>query len=394
MILSPVDRMASRIDRFLNNHFPRFFAFSNAKLSSGFFTVLLFTGLLREHRLDDDREDIFNRTMVLVCAAHTRGWPVFSLDFLGKPTNFFSVKLKNGKKFIFEALPLVPIGAVLNINFDDKSVFKKFLKAHGFPYAPGGLFYTERAAIRFTARCGYPLVVKPHSGSLSQHVVCDIKDDAALRHAIRIVQMVSSEFIVERHIPGDVYRVTVVGGRCACCLRERPNVTGDGIRTIEALVREKNAALSRAPAKKKNATLHEINLDAHADEMLATQRLSRISVLPAGKKAYCHDKLILAAGADTYDTTDAMHLENRELFLRLAKILEAPVVGFDVICRDIAQPFSSQTCAIIEANSLPYIDIHHYPAHGAPRDVAGWIWDEWEKGAAAFMAWNKKTPLT
>ena len=28
-----------------------------------------------------------------------------------------------------------------------------------------------------------------------------------------------------------------------------------------------------------------------------------------------------------------------------------------------------QECAVLEANSLPYIDMHHYPVTGKPRNV-------------------------
>lgn len=335
-------------------------------------------GLLRENEIQNDDENIFNRTMVVVHAARERGMAIHSLNCFGKLTNFFSIKLETHKRFLFEALPLAPIGRAWRINFDDKFVFKKFLEEHGFPYAQGAVFYTERVAVRFAATVGYPLVVKPQCGSLSQHIICNIKTEDELRRAVHIVQMVGSEFIVERYIPGDVYRVTVVGQKFACCLREKPNVVGNGKHTIEELVQKKNAMSGRGEAGHKNFTLHKIHFNTHADDVLRIQGATRTSILPAGQKVYFHDKLILAAGADIHDKTDIMHLENRELFVRLAKMLAAPVVGFDLICSDITRPLVSQSCAIIEANSLPYIDMHHYPVSGQSRNVAGWILDEWE----------------
>ncbi|MDP3790961.1 MAG: hypothetical protein Q8R38_02835 [Candidatus Omnitrophota bacterium] len=43
------------------------------------------------------------------------------------------------------------------------------------------------------------------------------------------------------------------------------------------------------------------------------------------------------------------------------------------------QALSGIPFGIIEANSLPYIDMHHFPVTGAPRNVAGAILDEVER---------------
>jgi hypothetical protein len=34
-----------------------------------------------------------------------------------------------------------------------------------------------------------------------------------------------------------------------------------------------------------------------------------------------------------------------------------------------------QSCGIIELNSLPYIDMHHFPTWGEPINVAGYVCD-------------------
>ena len=49
--------------------------------------------------------------------------------------------------------------------------------------------------------------------------------------------------------------------------------------------------------------------------------------------------------------------------------------GFDFICEDISKPYFEQECAIIEANSCPSIDMHHYPVSGKVRNVAGRLLD-------------------
>ena len=99
------------------------------------------------------------------------------------------------------------------------------------------------------------------------------------------------------------------------------------------------------------------------------------SVLPKGTKARLHNKIILKCGADIHDKTDEIHPDNVALFQKISRLCDTPLVGLDFICQDISLPHHRQECAVLEANSLPYIDMHHYPLTGQPRNVAGLIVD-------------------
>ncbi len=90
---------------------------------------------------------------------------------------------------------------------------------------------------------------------------------------------------------------------------------------------------------------------------------------------YLHNKVVLACGADIHDKTDVVHPDTKSLFLELSRILNVAIVGIDFICQDISKSYREQPCAIIEANSLPYIDMHHFPVTGTLRDVAGYVID-------------------
>ena len=95
--------------------------------------------------------------------------------------------------------------------------------------------------------------------------------------------------------------------------------------------------------------------------MLASQNLTLTSILANDRKVYLHDKVILGCGADIHDTTDTMHLDNISLFEKVGALCAEPVIGIDFIASDISRSYLEQKCAILEANSLPYIDMHHYP---------------------------------
>ncbi|MEK7104893.1 MAG: hypothetical protein AAB868_02535, partial [Patescibacteria group bacterium] len=88
-----------------------------------------------------------------------------------------------------------------------------------------------------------------------------------------------------------------------------------------------------------------------------------------------HSKIILKGGADIHDKTGEIHPDNIALFQKISRFCGAPLVGLDFICQDISRPHHRQECAVLEANSLPYIDMHHYPVTGQPRDIAGLVMD-------------------
>jgi D-alanine-D-alanine ligase-like ATP-grasp enzyme len=62
---------------------------------------------------------------------------------------------------------------------------------------------------------------------------------------------------------------------------------------------------------------------------------------------------------------------------RAARALQTPLVGFDLIIPDPERDPDAQTWGVIEANSLPYIDLHYLPLEGTPSNVAASVWDLW-----------------
>jgi D-alanine-D-alanine ligase-like ATP-grasp enzyme len=375
-LLFPISRLFDKFDFILRTRFPRLYSFFNKAVLKGFFKIMVGSGILKEIDVLDNDEQVHSRTLVIARAARERGITTQALRVFGRRgTNLFSMKV-NGKKIIFEGLPFMKIGYVQMLNFDDKFVLKQVLQNNGFPYPEGATYQDLKTALRYVEEIGFPLVVKPRCGSLSKHTICNIHNESALREAIRIAKMVSRDFILEKFIPGDVYRITVVDyNMIVCCLREPPNVVGDGIHSIEELVKMKNENPLRGDVHQKNFTLHKIRLTTRNVSLLASHDLTLESIPLEGSKVYLHDKLVLACGADIEDKTDDLHPDNRFMFLKLARLLNAPIVGIDFICQDILIPYYRQQCAIIEANSLPYIDMHHFPVRGQSRDVAGFIID-------------------
>ena len=58
------------------------------------------------------------------------------------------------------------------------------------------------------------------------------------------------------------------------------------------------------------------------------------------------------------------------MFEEMAKVLQASVVGIDVLCKDITKPLDKKDYAVIEVNASPGIRMHHYPSKGKSINVA------------------------
>ena len=374
--LFPLKRFLTPARQRLENKFPKLISSLHRIILYNLFRAFLIVRILKEADIADNDETLSNRTLVVAREAAKRGIIVKSFKFLGEGSaKFFSAEIKN-KKIFFEVLPTEEIAKIAKTDFDDKFKFKRILQSANLPRAEGERFCNIKPALAYAKKLGFPLAVKPNNSSLSKHITCDIQNEADLKKAICVAQIINPHFIVEKFIGGQTHRITLVNHEMAgCCMREAPNVIGDGVHTIAELVEIKNKHPWRGEAHQKNFTLHKINLDENARSFLAKQGLFLESVLPKGTKAYLHNKIILKCGADIHDKTDEVHPDNTVLFEKVSRLCGAPLSGLDFICQDISVPYHQQECAVLEANSLPYIDMHHYPVTGTPRNVASLIMD-------------------
>ncbi len=265
----PVHRLSGRMIAYLKGELPFLYFPLRRIFLRGFFNSMIGVGILQERLVLETDQRLYNRTMVVAKAAQKRGTTIKTLDFFGKKETDFFTMMVSGKKLIFEALPFAEIGLARPLDIDNKFIFKEFLKRNGFPHAEGRSFHVEASALAYVRELGFPVVVKPIQGSLSKHVVCDVRNERELCDAIRVAQMIDREFVLEKFIAGDVYRITIVNqDYVACCLREAPNVVGDGAHTIQELIEIKNGDPRRGEPDQRNATLHKIRITSRTLSLL------------------------------------------------------------------------------------------------------------------------------
>lgn len=256
----------------------------------------------------------------------------------------------------------------------DKALAKEILKTSGIPVPAGGLAATLPEALEIAAEIGYPVVAKPVDGNQGKGVALDIRTPEELRSAYEVARSFSDRVIIERYIRGRHYRIVVVGQRVVAASERLPaQVVGDGVRTVSELVAAVNADPLRGEEHERPLT--RIKIDVVAELVLAKQRLTPASVPAAGQVVLLRENANLSTGGTAIDVTDRVHPMNRDLALRIARLIGLDVCGVDIVMDDIAQPLSEATGAVIEVNAAPGIRMHHYPAQGRPREVAGAIID-------------------
>lgn len=335
------------------------------------FEVLAFLRIARFIYQPDDR-DLRNRSLIFFKEAKRRGLDIAAIKILGRYRNEFRL-IYNKRKVYYQDIPFTAFGSPVDL--DNKIQIKKILKKSGIPVPEGVLFTSPKKAIQYAEIIGYPVVIKPNTGSLSQHVTAFIKGRSQLMEAISIAQIYRPDFIVEKYVTGELYRASVIGQQeVFVSHKERANVVGDGISSISELIFKKNNNPWRGEAGQINSTLFKIQIDDDLIANLHAQGCNLDTVLPAGAKVYLKNKFILSEGCDILNCNELVHRDNRELFIKIAQLLKTDLVGIDLICSDVSQSFKDQEAVILETNSLPYIDMHQFPSHGKPALVAEKVW--------------------
>jgi cyanophycin synthetase len=121
---------------------------------------------------------------------------------------------------------------------------------------------------------------------------------------------------------------------------------------------------------------HKITIDKEAEEELTRQDIKLTDIVEKGKVITFSQKTSRGCGGTTTEVTNIVHKDNIEMLEHIGTFLKDPLVGVDFIMKDITRSWHEENhCGIIECNSLPFIDLHHYPLFGKPNNVAGALWD-------------------
>jgi D-alanine-D-alanine ligase-like ATP-grasp enzyme len=251
----------------------------------------------------------------------------------------------------------------------DKDYANFFMKRMGYRTIPGNTFFeavwakkigsprTLKEACVYAKKMGYPVIVKPNSGSQGRAVAL-VHSEKELIRGLKRVFRIDRVALVQKPVHGKDYRIVVLDNKVISAYERIPlYVVGDGVSSIATLLRKKAASFVR--------TGRDTELSYTDPRMFAklTQSgRSPRSVPEQGERVYLLDNANLSTGGDAVDMTDVIHPSVVLLAVRLTKDMGLRLCGVDLMIEgDITQPLKKYF--VLEINSAPGLD--HYVTSGS-----------------------------
>lgn len=339
------------------------------KVSIPFFKTMVFLKL--GYWTDKPNEKDTWRTKCFWDEAIRRGIKMREFH-LGPIKDGFVAEFK-GKTIIFDGLPRPGLEESDSLRWmDNKGTMKtKFLK-EGIPVAAGGVAFKTSTALKIFNSITKPVITKPNLGSRSRHTMIHINTEQDLIVGFKKAKKLSPLIIIEEELRGYLFRGTLIGGKLVGVVkRDQPEVTGDGVHTLRELMEEENKRPER-----NGPIFHKIVVDKETEVELQRQKITFEDVPEKGKIVTFSQKTSRGCGGTTTEVTDIVHPDNVEMLEHVGRFLKDPLVGVDFIIEDVTKSWKEeQHCGVIECNSLPFIDLHHYVLFGKSNNVAGKLWD-------------------
>jgi cyanophycin synthetase len=249
----------------------------------------------------------------------------------------------------------------------DKDLTKSLLIAAGVPVPVGKPVQNLAQAWAIAQEIGLPVVVKPQDGNQGKGVTVNIVSQEHFEVAYETAAYYG-EVMVERFLPGQDYRLLVVGNKLiAAARREPPLVVGDGVHTVQELVNLVNADPRRGDGH--STSLTKIKFDGIAIARLAQQELQAESVPEKGLRVILRNNANLSTGGTATDVTDDVHPEVAARAVAAAMMVGVDICGVDVVSESLLRPLEEQQGGIVEVNAAPGLRMHISPSFGKGRNV-------------------------
>lgn len=284
------------------------------------------------------------------------------------------ITFKSGQRsyFRYNTLDLNPMGGSEIAR--DKDFANFFMSAMGYPVVPGSkTFFSDQwakaigsprrnidAAYRHAEKLGFPVIVKPNSGSQGSGVSL-VHNKREFYRAVRAVFKTDRVVLVQQPVRGKDYRIVVLDKKIISAYERIPlNVVGNGKSTIQQLLKAKQklfVASSRDTQIKMD--------DPRIATKLTHQGLDFQSVPAKGQTVYLLDNANLSTGGDSVDVTAQIHSAFKKIAVQLTRDMGLRLCGVDLMIEsDISQ--KPGTYHVLEINSAPGLD--HYAKIGKAQE--------------------------
>ncbi|MFZ6642742.1 cyanophycin synthetase [Undibacterium sp. TC4M20W] len=250
----------------------------------------------------------------------------------------------------------------------DKELTKKLLHAAGVPVPLGRSVSDPDDAWAAALEIGLPVVVKPKDGNQGKGVTVNVTTREQLDAGFQAASEFRDDILVERFLPGNDFRLLVVGNKLvAAARRDPPQVVGDGKQSVRELVEQVNKDPRRGSGH--STSLTKIRFDDIALASLAKQGFVADSIPPKGQRVVLRNNANLSTGGAATDVTDDVHPEVAARAVAAAQMVGLDICGVDLVCDSVLKPIEQQNGGIVEVNAAPGLRMHLSPSFGKGRQV-------------------------
>ncbi len=246
----------------------------------------------------------------------------------------------------------------------DKKLCAQVLKRAGIPVPAHETVRSVEELGPAAQRLGYPVVIKPADldGGVGVAAGLDSAQEVAQAYAQALKH--SRNILIEKHIPGRDYRLTVFHKEVVWTIERQPaGLHGDGVSTVEQLLALANQDTRRGDGA--HASLKKLVLDGEAQSLLRRQALGGQSVPPKGKFVRLRRSANIASGGLPIAVVADIHPDNLALAVRAAQALKLDLAGVDLLIPDIKVSWLAGGAAVCEVNAQPQLgrttSLHLYP---------------------------------
>jgi cyanophycin synthetase len=244
----------------------------------------------------------------------------------------------------------------------NKPLVYRLLRERGLPVPEHEVFKLcelERAE-NFLWRHAKGCVIKPARGTSSGlGITTHLLTRREVRKAATLASLYDSQILIEQMIPGESYRLLVLNGRFIHAVQRRgPRLDGDGVSSVETLIRAENERLTQRGEC-------ELKIGRDCSFTLDYQNLSLSSIPAKGQEflvSSVNDSAQRSVEVRTvYNNiaTDVICDALKKNAESVAEELGSRFIGVDVVTVDPGMPLEQSGGAIIEANTTPGLH-HHY----------------------------------
>ncbi len=298
-------------------------------------------------------------------------------------------RVNNGSNFVIVENQIYPINNYASVSLvDDKTFSKIVLNEHDIKTPEGDVFFVSNGeyllrshnrnkylkrdgkelkdAIAYAKKLGFPLFVKPNSGTMG-HLAMSIGDENELVAHLKAIAEYYPRAIIEKEIQCSEHRVFVLDGKVIFSYqRKQPvKINGDGKHSFNELV---DLVYQDYPDAKELSNID----NEYVDKQLASYGLTRTSILPGGNAIQLWLNANLHAGGYIEDFRQEVSDECRVWAAGVAKAFGLKVCGIDVFAPNDMDD-NPENYIVTEVNGNPYLEtISRFGYY----DLAVQIWEE------------------